>query len=1140
MAKRMAEDVADGTQAYMKRQKISNVVPQLGPSTEIYSSKQLHQLLAFDQDTVRAKHAIQSFKTFLETCINPENENHARQTSILKEFLESYKPAEEEKTAVFSPELMQTWSFASQSNDESLLSAVSAVLALLLKTLSNQLDLSNYGMRLCRTLLQRSQLDLMVKGLTANKGKDFVISPVLRLLRELSTFDGGSLANQIFRSRDQTLKGLARNLGLRYTGDGFEDIKKPSVRTNALRFILSLIKFLPVDAKRELLNQRDIVLSLTRDIKDDPPFMVQDILETLKSHVLQDEALPRDAKTRIVNATTLARIALLYNYDQSDDGPTPSSKSVSSTAHDFLTMACTTHDLGVLNRQTGFYPRGIDPDDAHDLDTGDDFLDLGLDSIEWMDRFTEEVPVRNTILSDFIQNLRPWSNNRQRELLIAIFAAAPELVAGYFFSKKTFSFDPKLTATWIGYSSLLFSSIQLPIPKHFGHPGGYARLPPPPSIVLENILPQPLTQRVLRTCLLQSQDLIRFFAIRILRLAFIKLQKVLNMYQEAASGSSSLWSQAATVLKDQFCRRCPSIKDVIHAFRNLTSDDLLQREATTKLLVLYFEVIPSIALEAKFDVSGALTQTLQILEGGLLKPEERILRAMELENLFQFAHFSPGMRWFAKTEELPMSPFMSMLKFSADTSASAPLLRLNSVLESIVKEYQILQTETAISILDSLILRLRALESTPNSTTVYTFLDNCISRCAAKPVKYIFGLEEIQNMEEESRPKKAPFSLLTLVIVEQWPFMVKSLDSERLSDVAQFVAQYIAMCIKIKEDKKALKVVLQRILGSTPESSAAHGILQRSRKLVDIVEVSELKVKDMDAITQESKTNTPSASEKADIIQTMLEDATPRVEDHKSLVKWTTKEVDEVVEGGHAAALISLLSSEHLSVRKEALTNISKFASKLKESTFEEKEQIWLLLCEIVETAREIVDEKPLATIITTFASHSISVLVNPLHCLYPKINKFLSQGPSWEVDKIPLMYKILDESPSLDDAYYTEINWLLTYMLAGLRTTADMAIFRKKRVFEKLFSLWNSTYLGPGIRDKILRILFRASTIEGGSTTLITRFSTMTWLQAQIALGAGTPLKVLMERIIDSSDRQRVERWSEGVKAIKSDTLDF
>jgi len=38
-----------------------------------------------------------------------------------------------------------------------------------------------------------------------------------------------------------------------------------------------------------------------------------------------------------------------------------------------------------------------------------------------------------------------------------------------------------------------------------------------------------------------------------------------------------------------------------------------------------------------------------------------------------------------------------------------------------------------------------------------------------------------------------------------------------------------------------------------------------------------------------------------------------------------------------------LLSSNVLGIRKEAATNISKFAAKLKESSFDEKDQIWLL-----------------------------------------------------------------------------------------------------------------------------------------------------------------------------------------------------
>ena len=176
---------------------------------------------------------MQTLKKFLDNFSNPED-NNAGRISILREHLESQNSADEEdKAAMFLPDIMQTWSFASQTNDDSLLSAVPAILALLLRTLSTILEFSEYGMKLGRTLLLKRQQELMARGLTANKNKEFVVSPVLRLLKELSIFDGGILAKQVFRARDQTFKGLARNLSLRYNGEGVEDPRKPSVRTQA-------------------------------------------------------------------------------------------------------------------------------------------------------------------------------------------------------------------------------------------------------------------------------------------------------------------------------------------------------------------------------------------------------------------------------------------------------------------------------------------------------------------------------------------------------------------------------------------------------------------------------------------------------------------------------------------------------------------------------------------------------------------------------------------------------------------------------------------------------------------------------------------------------------------------------------------
>jgi nucleolar pre-ribosomal-associated protein 1 len=55
MGKRPVEEVVDGNQAYLKRQKISNTV-SAGPADEINSGRELRKLLAFDQDAARSKH----------------------------------------------------------------------------------------------------------------------------------------------------------------------------------------------------------------------------------------------------------------------------------------------------------------------------------------------------------------------------------------------------------------------------------------------------------------------------------------------------------------------------------------------------------------------------------------------------------------------------------------------------------------------------------------------------------------------------------------------------------------------------------------------------------------------------------------------------------------------------------------------------------------------------------------------------------------------------------------------------------------------------------------------------------------------------------------------------------------------------
>lgn len=92
------------------------------------------------------------------------------------------------------------------------------------------------------------------------------------------------------------------------------------------------------------------------------------------------------------------------------------------------------------------------------------------------------------------------------------------------------------------------------------------------------------------------------------------------------------------------------------------------------------------------------------------------------------------------------------------------------------------------------------------------------------------------------------------------------------------------------------------------------------------------------------------------------------------------------------------------------------------------------------------------------------------------------------------------------------------------------MELYRVCQVFERLLTLYSSHFLSQSLRMKIIRLLFRATTVEG-STTLITRSGIISWIEARLA--AKDPndvtLKRLAKRLHDTCDQTRVGEWSGG-----------
>ena len=1085
---------------------------------------------------------LQSFKLFLDELLHPEHD--PERLSLLKAYLEAVKPSADDENPVFLPDIMQLWSHAAQTNNENIMSAVPVVLDLLLRLLSNTPDTVPYGLGICRTLLQKRQQELIARNLSADKSKSFIISPTLRVLKEAIAFDGGAIARSLFRARTNMLKSLARNMGIVHIGDEPEDAKRPSARTNAILFFLSALRFLHAEAKKELLSQRDIVSALTRDIKQDPPYLVKDILDGLKVYVLLDDKLPREAKSALLNASTLTRLSTLYQYRL--DSPEEDETSIADIAHEFLMLACTNPSCGVLRQDSGYYPREVDLNVAISAAEIDN---LGLEAIVWTNKFKAEVPVRNYTLSNFLPNLRPWSSVKQSELITAIFKVAPELVANYFLNNKSFSFEPKLSATWIGYAAFLFNTVALPIPAHFCRGSNFASLPPPTSIVLDNILPPPLNQKALTRCLNHKSNLISFFGVRILVVAIEKLDQAIKLYHESSHTNKTAWTEAAKRLVDEFCQRSPSIKDMINAYRSIPEADLMRREAASRLLRLCYEVLPQMALMAKFDVSPLLETCLRRLSSQELDdPRDFALSLKELENLLAIAGYSPGMRWLVTSEGLSLSPFTMLLKVCVEAPHGVALEAIRQVLGFVAKEQQLVPASDHHPGLLVLLEALRALDAEePESVVqVWPFLDNCLTRCANAPVRYVEKLQQILSEEAKTLGEglsEAVVSPLAIVMLEQLPFVAAKKDEQdKLRALGKFLPKFLGYSVTAGESKPALDLIFCKMAEyladskNKAEKSGVPGGLaftysdwSRHAKTSVCAQKSDKK-----PISSSEQDQGRKAID-LETLAAMLDVADTLKADNSALTKWMSKTVDELVDEGYLTALVSLLVSEHASIRKEALVNILKAATKIKQSEYEEKEQVWVLLSELAETARDKVNDGPLPSTTVSFACHALNVLRDPLSQLYPKVNTFLIRGPSWNLDKPPLVTEILSEDPAIGDSWYAQSGWLLEYLLDGLRTPSDFELFHKKRLkgplFERILALAANPYLRAPLRMQLCRLIYRTTKIEGGSTTLITRLGIMSWLEAREADCLDPSEAViyagLRERIWDTCDQARVKSWS-------------
>ncbi|KAI9835820.1 MAG: hypothetical protein M1838_005194 [Thelocarpon superellum] len=1109
---------------------------------EIQSGGQLQKLLKFRQDTSFLKSAYGQFKLFLDpleqkTLLGRESLERQR---ILKEYLDLEDERSGEDDGRYLASIMQAWAQASQNNNDTLFSTIAEVLTSFLRIISTKIDFRDHGIRACRALLQPAQLKLLARGTSTSRSKERVLGSTLALLTEVVSFDGGSLARRVYDVREFTCQGLGRNLALRGDASGASKDKrqKSSVRHNALRYLFAHFRFQTSANKSDLLGHRDVIAGIFRDLGEDTPELIHDVLTGILEHIIRDEKLPSFSKRRVLTDWSLGRVSSLYRYKSLTVKERPLEKAVDVEAHEFLLLVCTTPGLGVLYPRSGWYPPGTDGDLGDDQEDSDDAdaIDLGPDVGPRSQGFGGELPLRNSTLSKFIQTLRPQTSTMQSELILAIFRAAPELTADYFAKKQHVALDPKLTTAWIGYLAFILSTVQLPMPTFCGPRDGYAASPPPISVASENILPTVLSRKVLTRCLTQKVPLVTFLALRLLIVAFEKLQQVLDAFRSASSQGLRRWEEGEIRLIEEFCRRCPKMSHVITVFRTVSEEKSMQREAATRLLEKYYAVIPQVALDEKFDVSSPLTASLRRVAdlGTPLVNQE--MRPLELERLLHIARYSPDMRWFNKSEGVPLSPFTTLVSLAVGSSRSLPMTSVRQVLAFVSHDRQLFQEQTAVPALNALTASLPSDSLSPCSLATFVFLDACVGRYVRKAVYYQGGLERLV-MEGHDGPGgegEAAASPILVTLCEQWPFIVKepSVDADSKDTIAQWLARLLQFLHQIGEDRATLLRIRDMM---NDESGSDNQRMEFTRVFARNQHAGFILVDDP-VIVATGSTEAAATTEMQDRDDASEDEELMNVEvsseDPAALFRWVKKDVQAVLEDGDAAGLIRCLCSEEIGIRRQGLSGLARMVVRMQESGYAEKEMVVLLLQELLHTAKGLADDGVLPTYLVEFAARAILVQTDPSHFLYGKVNQFLHRGPTWDADRVPLLRQILLQPPEADDAFFDEVVWLLDMVILGLRTPQDLDAYRRGNVFERFLSLYNAPHLPTTLRRQILQLLLRASSIEGGSTTLITRVGVLSWLRGHRGrdeTATERQLQHLARRIWDTCDQGRVQTWSGG-----------
>ncbi|ROL44240.1 Nucleolar pre-ribosomal-associated protein 1 [Anabarilius grahami] len=476
---------------------------------------------------------------------------------------------------------------------------------ILLRTASDLSQLSMVGSNIVRKTVS-SHMKLLLSSLySENHG---FVRQCLCLLSALVS-QGAEGARDVF-SQMQFSKGLS-SLAQRKDKSG-----KPNVRMAYIQFVLSFLMSGDNTTIGQILDTKDFLSEiLTSGLTEDRLSIVNLILSTLQTRVVQNKTITKTQKVRFFGPSTLRQIATLYKWNgivdvrmdenEKQNDEEAGKRIVRELVHNFLLDICCSRKNGIS---------------FHDPSLG------------------TAGRAGNIVLLQFLVRLKLATEDQMvADLVVSVLKASPDILTRYF-KETQFSFSPRIAKAWQDNITLLkkIYEAQPEVSKAF-QTSEMIPLPRLLSMVLVTSLPSVCNKVFFTQGLNLPNVVVQHTTLSLLAFILKRAQKnIQHCLDKTAWESSDIYSPAvmeefAQLYREALTKILPDMVCVVSTWQSLSKekenvaktknkeqnkskehlrqDDprvILVKALLLQVMCLYQRVVPHLVSQSKFDFSKLL------------------------------------------------------------------------------------------------------------------------------------------------------------------------------------------------------------------------------------------------------------------------------------------------------------------------------------------------------------------------------------------------------------------------------------------------------------------------------------------------------------------------------------------------------